>query len=50
LQASLGMEPAIDGSADMPLAALSEAVGASLRQWNEGRPAAPAEPVPAGAK
>ncbi|MBS0370751.1 MAG: TolC family protein [Proteobacteria bacterium] len=37
LQATLGMEPAIKGSRDMPLAELSKAVGQSLRSWNEAR-------------
>jgi outer membrane protein TolC len=36
LQATLGMEPAVDGSADMSLAALTEAVGKSLQTWNQG--------------
>ncbi len=37
LQATLGLEPAIEGSQEMPISQLSEAVGASLRQWDEGK-------------
>lgn len=37
LQATLGMEPAIDGSANMPLAQLTAAVGQSLQRWNQGQ-------------
>jgi len=37
LQATLGMEPVIDGSADMSLAALTAAVGQSLNAWNRGQ-------------
>ena len=37
LQATLGMEPAVAGSADMPLAELTAAVGQSLQTWNQGR-------------
>lgn len=40
LQATLGLEPAIDGSGDMPLARLTETVGNALRQWNAGQGAA----------
>lgn len=48
LQASLGMEPVIDGDGGMKLADLSRAVGASLKQWDEGRIDAPAAaPTPA---
>lgn len=34
LQATLGLEPAIEGSQDMSVAELAQAVGASLRQWD----------------
>jgi len=37
LQATLGLEPTIAGSQDMPLAQLTQAVGASLRQWDAGQ-------------
>jgi len=36
LQATLGMEPSIDASSGMPLAALTSAVGQSLQAWNKG--------------
>jgi len=41
LQATLGMEPVIDASADMSLAALTAAVGQSLNAWNRGQLPAP---------
>jgi len=37
LQATLGMEPAIAGAANMPLDQLSAAVGLSLQRWNQGQ-------------
>lgn len=37
LQATLGMEPAIAGAANMPLDQLSTAVGQSLQRWNQGQ-------------
>jgi len=37
LQATLGMEPAIAGSANMPLDQLTAAVGQSLQRWNQGQ-------------
>lgn len=37
LQATLGMEPVIEGSQDMPLAELSAAVARSLKTWDEGK-------------
>jgi outer membrane protein TolC len=37
LQATLGMEPVIDATSGMPLAALTEAVGKSLQTWNQGQ-------------
>jgi outer membrane protein TolC len=37
LQATLGLEPALAGSENMPLAQLSQAVGASLKQWDAGQ-------------
>jgi outer membrane protein TolC len=37
LQATLGMEPAITGSASMPLDQLTAAVGQSLTSWNQGQ-------------
>jgi outer membrane protein TolC len=37
LQATLGMEPAIGGAADMPLDQLSAAVAQSLQGWNQGK-------------
>jgi outer membrane protein TolC len=37
LQATLGMEPAITGSASMPLEQLTAAVGQSLQAWNRGQ-------------
>lgn len=37
LQATLGLEPAIAGSSDMNVAQLSQAVGASLKQWDAGQ-------------
>jgi outer membrane protein TolC len=37
LQATMGMEPVIDGSSDMSLAALTDAVGKSLQTWNQGQ-------------
>lgn len=36
LQATLGMEPVIEGSQNMPLAQLTQAVAVSLQQWDEG--------------
>jgi hypothetical protein len=36
LQATLGMEPVIDGSQTMPVKQLSLAVGAALQQWDQG--------------
>ncbi|MBS1191933.1 MAG: transporter [Rhodocyclaceae bacterium] len=42
LQATLGMEPAIAGSDDMSVASLAEAIGAALKQWDEGRLPPPA--------
>lgn len=36
LQATLGMEPTIDDSSAVPLAALTDAVGKSLQTWNKG--------------
>ena len=37
LQATLGLEPAIDATADQPLAELTAAVGDSLKAWNAGQ-------------
>lgn len=37
LQATLGMEPSVDASSSMPLAALTEVVATSLQSWNQGR-------------
>lgn len=37
LQASLGLEPAIQGSQSMPLAQLTEAIGAAMTQWEGGQ-------------
>lgn len=37
LQATLGMEPAIDAASSMPLATLTEAVAKSLQTWNQGQ-------------
>lgn len=37
LQATLGMEPEIEGSADMPLPELTAAVAHSLAAWNNGQ-------------
>lgn len=37
LQATLGMEPAIDGSSNMPLSELTAAVARSLQTWNQGQ-------------
>lgn len=37
LQATLGLEPAIEGSDQLPLADLSAAVAKSLAQWNTGK-------------
>ncbi|WP_426161854.1 TolC family protein [Pseudoduganella sp. R-32] len=37
LQATLGMEPAIAGAANMPLDQLTAAVGQSLQRWNQGQ-------------
>jgi outer membrane protein TolC len=36
LQATLGMEPSVDASSTIPLAALTDAVGQSLQTWNKG--------------
>jgi hypothetical protein len=36
LQATLGMEPAVEATAEMPLAALTAAVGKSLQTWDQG--------------
>lgn len=47
-QATLGMEPVVDGSQSMPLAELSQVVGASLKKWDEGRlemPTSQAQPT-----
>jgi outer membrane protein TolC len=37
LQATLGMEPVISGSSNMPLADLTAAVAQSLQTWNQGQ-------------
>ncbi|MEG1116614.1 MAG: TolC family protein, partial [Janthinobacterium sp.] len=37
LQATLGMEPVVNGSSDMPLAELTAAVAQSLQTWNQGQ-------------
>lgn len=37
LQATLGMEPAIAGAANMPLDQLTASVGQSLQRWNQGQ-------------
>ena len=37
LQATLGLEPAVEGSDSMPLADLTRAVGNSLQTWNKGQ-------------
>lgn len=37
LQATMGMEPVIDASSDISLAALTDAVGKSLQTWDQGR-------------
>lgn len=37
LQATLGLEPVVEGSDSLPLAQLSEAVGMSLKNWDMGR-------------
>ena len=37
LQATLGMEPVIEGSDSMPLAELTQAVGKSLQSWDAGQ-------------
>jgi outer membrane protein TolC len=37
LQATLGLEPAVEGSDSMPLAELTRAVGTSLQTWNQGQ-------------
>ncbi|WP_298236021.1 TolC family protein [uncultured Azohydromonas sp.] len=55
LQASLGMEPTPEGGAAVPLAQLTQSVGASLKQWDEASleaitaPLTPAEPATAPA-
>ncbi|PTQ68183.1 TolC family protein [Pseudomonas sp. GV071] len=43
LQATLGMEPVVDGTSDMPLSQLTAAVGQSLQVWDQGK--LPAEDV-----
>ena len=45
LQATLGLEPVVDGSDAMPLAALTAAVAQSLKDWQSGR--LPLTPMPA---
>ena len=47
LQATLGLEPVIDGSRDMPLAALSQVVANSLSGMDQARLPSPAAAVPA---
>ncbi|UTY57613.1 TolC family protein [Massilia sp. erpn] len=37
LQATLGLEPAVSASADLPLDQLTAAVGSSMRQWEAGQ-------------
>lgn len=37
LQATLGMEPDIADSQEMPLAQLSQAIGSALQQWDQGQ-------------
>ena len=37
LQATLGMEPVIEGSDSMPLPELTQAVGKSLQSWDAGQ-------------
>ena len=37
LQATLGMEPVVNGSSDMPLAELTAAVAQSLQTWNQAQ-------------
>jgi outer membrane protein TolC len=41
LQASLGLEPAVAGSRDMPLAQLTKVVDTALRRWDAGQLQAP---------
>jgi len=47
LQATLGMEPVIEGSQGMPLAQLTQEVGASLQKWEENKPRALNDEKPA---
>lgn len=49
LQASLGLEPALSTSPDMPLSEITRAIGESMRQWDEGKifEAEPVTPAPA---
>ena len=45
LQATLGLEPSIEGASSMPLAQLTSAVGSALQTWNQGQlPAIKAAP------
>jgi outer membrane protein TolC len=37
LQATLGLEPALPGSAPLPLAQLTQMLGATLKQWDAGQ-------------
>jgi outer membrane protein TolC len=46
LQATLGLEPAIDGSDAMPLPQLTQAVATSLQQWDAGKLDSPAPATP----
>ena len=48
LQATLGLEPVGEGAAQLPLPELRQAIGASLKRWEDGVLATPAaDPVPA---
>lgn len=48
LQATLGLEPVGEGAAQLPLPELRQAIGASLKRWEDGVLASPVvDPVPA---
>jgi ketosteroid isomerase-like protein len=46
LQATLGMDPVLEGNQEMPLDELTKKIGISLQQWGENLPVAPREAKP----
>jgi outer membrane protein TolC len=46
LQATLGMDPVVEGNQTMPLDQLSKKIGIALQQWGENLPVAPRQAKP----